>query len=380
MRLLIVKVCILAPVIACGGSDATPSWTASRDSIGFRLISGAETACTSCIRVNHVVTLGTDSAQGFLEDNGSIDYVVQDRTARYWVGQRTTIKVFASDGRFLRTVGRRGQGPLEFELAQPLWVDSVGMVHVVDPRLGRETVIGPDFARQSDRTIPVAFDAVAPLPGEGHRYVISKWATTPEQLGLPLHIISGSEILTSFGLGPQPSGTSEVTRTGSPRLVTTSPAGHIFAANISEYQIEVFTDSGLRTAGFELPNLNTEAGRPGPWALDNPPRNLVSDIAVHDAHRLWVVTRHRRPNWRDFVVERLSADGVPYLEPKDREIASVFRSRVDLLDLNRSAIAAGTWFDGWLLRFVEPGVVLGLSYDKNGAPLLNVLQLDVDLP
>ena len=352
-------------------------WTARPDSTGFRTIIGVQAACATCISLKEIAVLGTDTVQGELEDRGTIQSVVRDRQGRYWAGQRTTIKIFAADGRFLRSVGRSGQGPMEFAFAQPVHSDSTGNVHVFDPRLGRETVIGPDFSHRSDRTMPVAFDGVAMVPGAGHRYVIAKWGTGGRGKALPLHLMSGSETLMSFGLRSQ-SREIETVRGISGRVVGVGPTTLVFSSQTDSYEIEAWTLEGQRVAGFRLPNLNSEpVGRGGLVTAANPPRNSVSDLTAYDSRHVWVITRHRRPDWRDFTVQRNSPGLGVYLEPKDGMITSLFRSRIDLLDLNTSSVVASRWEDGILLRFIEPRLALKLDYSDAGTPILRVLEANV---
>lgn len=351
-------------------------WTTTRDSTGFRPIRGVQAACTTCISLKEIAALGRDTLQGELEDRGTIQSVVRDRQGRYWAGQRATIKVFSADGRYLRSVGRSGQGPMEFAFAQPVHADATG-IHVVDPRLGRETVIGNDFSHRSDRTLPVAFDGVAQVPGAGHRYVIAKWATGGRGKALPLHLMSGSETLASFGLRAQ-SPEVETVRGISGRVINVGPTSHVFSSQTDSYEIEAWTLEGDRVVGFRLATLNTEpVGRGGLITADNPFRNSVRDIAAFDSRYLWVITWHRRSNWRDFMVERSSRDLGTYLEPKDGILSPVFRSRIDLLDLNTSSVVASTWQDGMLLRFIEPRLVLKLDYNDAGAPILRVFEANV---
>jgi hypothetical protein len=266
---------------------------------------------------------------------------------------------------------------MEFAFAQPVHADANGSVHVVDPRLGRETVIGPDFSHRSDRTMPVAFDGVAMVPGTGHRYVIAKWATGGGGRALPLHLMSGSETLMSFGLRSQ-SRDVETVRGISGRVISVGPTGHVFSSQTDSYEIEVWTLEGDRIAGFRLPNLNSvPVGRGGLVTADNPPRNSVSDVTAYDSRHVWVVTWHRRPDWRAFTVQRSRPDLGVYLEPKDGMTASLFRSRIDLLDLNTSSIVASRWEDGMVLRFIEPRLVLKLDYSDAGTPILRVLEANV---
>jgi hypothetical protein len=266
---------------------------------------------------------------------------------------------------------------MEFAFAQPVHSDSTGSVHVFDPRLGRETVIGPDFKHRSDRTMPVMFDGIAAVPGDAHRYVIAKWATQSGGKVLPLHVVSDSAIECSFGLRPQ-SGEIETVRGLSGRVINVGPSKHVFSSQTDSYEIEAWTLEGNRAAGFRLPNLNTApSGRGGLVTAENPLRNTVSDVAAYDSRYLWVITWHRRPNWRDFMVERSSRDLGTYLEPKDGILAAAYRSRIDLLDLNTSSVVASTWQEGMLLRFIEPRLVLKLDHNDAGAPILRVFEATV---
>lgn len=367
-------VATLALASACGPSSSASAWREHPDSVGYRVIEGAASACMDCIELGPMVTLGDGPGEGFLEDRGTLEYVVRDREGRYWVGQRGSIKVFAPDGRYLRAVGRRGQGPLEFEFAQPHHVDSSGMVHVLDVRLGRETIVRPDFTREADRRIPVGFDDVAVLPGEEERYVIAKWIPTPERLGFPLHVVAGDDVIRSFGLTPR-ADTTAVTPVGSLRVVSVTPDGYVLSSMVDEYVVEAWKADGARIAGFELPGLNPTAIRPGVFAWDNPPPNHVGAVAPHDDPFVIVVTRHRRPEWKDLVVERVSSSGIPYLSSADGNVPTLYRSRIDMVNLNTATIVASSWYDGWLMRFIERDVILRLAYSDEGAPLLQVLKL-----
>jgi hypothetical protein len=42
-------------------------WTVTRDSTGFRMITGVQTACSTCSSLKEIAVLGTDTVQGELE-------------------------------------------------------------------------------------------------------------------------------------------------------------------------------------------------------------------------------------------------------------------------------------------------------------------------
>jgi hypothetical protein len=225
--------------------------------------------------------------------------------------------------------------------------------------------------------MPVMFDGIAVVPGEAHQYVISKWATGSGGKALPLHLVSGTQIQRSFGLRSQ-SREVETVRGISGRVINVGPTRHVFSSQTDSYEIEAWTLDGNRVAGFRLPNLNsTPVGRGGLVTANNPLRNSVSDLTAYDSRHVWVITWHLRPNWRDFMVERTSRDLGTYLEPKDGILSPAYRSRIDLLDLNTSSVVASTWQDGVLLRFIEPRLVLKLDHNEAGAPILRVLEANV---
>lgn len=365
---------------ACEGPSKGSAWRERPDSVGYRTITGVESACATCIELSPMATLGTEKGDGFLEDRGpSLGRVVRDRQGRYWVAQRGAVKVYAPNGDFVATVGRPGQGPLEFEFAEPIQVDASGMVHVIDVRLGRETIVRPDFTRHSDHKIEGQFSEIAAFPGDGNRYVIAKWIATPERLGLPLHVVSGMDVLRSFGLTPR-ADTSAVTQAKSPRRIAVTADGYVLSSMVDEYLVEAWTKDGTRIAGFELPGLNASVVRPGVWAMDNPPPNFVGDIAPYDDRHVVVITRHRRTNWKDLVVEKVTGDGTPYLDASDGHIPSIYRSRIDVLDLNTALIVASTWHDGYLLRMIERDVIARLDYNSDGAPVVAVLKMTLRVP
>jgi hypothetical protein len=246
------------------------------------------------------------------------------------------------------------------------------MIRLLDPRLGRETVVRADFSFFSDGPMPVGFGDVARLPGNGSRYVLAKWIATPERVGFPLHIVSGLDIERSFGVSPSVD-TSVMTPSDAERVLAVTADGYVWSATLDRYIIEAWDTTGRRIVGFELPRLNEGTVRPGAWSWENPPPNHLGAVAPFDDRFLLVITRHRKANWKDLVIERVSPDGVPYLSAKDGQVPSLYRSRLDLLDLDRATVVASTWYDGWLMRFVAPQSVVQLTYSKDGWPVLRVL-------
>jgi hypothetical protein len=152
-------------LVACGGGDppADPPYSV-RDSAGITVVEnnwGTMWAPEGAWLVDSepVLTLGTldgpeetqfyDVAEARLRDDGAV--VVLD-------GGNARVLAFGSDGRFLWSQGRDGEGPGEYQRAQNLLVLPGDSVLVYDSGARRVTVLGPEGGMARDYT---------PVPPEG---------------------------------------------------------------------------------------------------------------------------------------------------------------------------------------------------------------------
>lgn len=77
--------------------------------------------------------------------NGPIDLDVDVEGRLYVLDSRNhRIQVFDRDGKYVKTIGRRGQGPGEFNLPSSISFDPAGNLYVVESGPGRVQVIAPD--------------------------------------------------------------------------------------------------------------------------------------------------------------------------------------------------------------------------------------------
>src|SRR5690606_3603555 len=86
-------------------------WTEVADSASTRRLVESPALCTDCVRLDEVVAIGNAEGPGILVSN-TLGF--RDRAGNYWIGQDGPIRVFDPGGRFVRDVGRRGEGPMEF--------------------------------------------------------------------------------------------------------------------------------------------------------------------------------------------------------------------------------------------------------------------------
>ena len=373
-RLTLARVRVLSPLLGtlvglfgCDQPDPTPTlrnWTETQDSTGFQTIVAGPLTCEDCLRFEQPVVLGDTIGEGFLEYTEAF---VRDSVGNYWLGQLSAgPKVFDANGSFLQEVGRRGEGPLEFQYSLPIHTDSAGRVHIFDLGNGRETTVDSDFQWFADRRIPAGISQAVPLAAAG-RYAVHMLARTGGQIGLPLHIVNGLEILHSFG-GSIDGDSEPVTDVNSRRVLASDGLGHIFSANFYAYTIEAWTEEGRRISGFRGPTLNETAPRPGAYTYDNPLPNQIRDIRVDQAGRLWVLGSHRKPDWEDLVIEITRPDGTVGITPRDGSWSSIMMSRIDVIDMNSLSIIASTVDQGMFFKFLGGGSVIEYRPTRDGAP------------
>lgn len=362
--LLIVPVLVASSACEQQQAQATP-WDSPSDSAKTEMVTDSDSICGDCIALQELAVLGDVDGPGYIEWTQD---VVRDSLGRYWVGQKEWIKVYDASGEYLRQVGREGEGPLEFAYAKPFHADADGNVRVFDPGNRRESLVGPDFTLRSERRLPGWIYHAAPLE-DGRRAAATMWLTTPEAIGLPVHIIDGPDVVASFGLFGDDLAEPQ-TRFSTERVLTTTPDGHILVAKLYDYWIEAWTERGDRITAWSGPRLNESAVLDGALSLeDNPLPSRIQGIHVDEADRLWVLTSRPREGWRDGLVEEIGADGDRRLVlAPGKDMSSLLRTRLEVIDMGSGEILARSDFDQLLEGFIGGGLIREITNQGGMAP------------
>ena len=354
----------------CGTPDAPRDLTTLPDSTATVDILESSATCTSCINVEHVVALGDTTGPGYI--NWSM-YATVDDAGNYWVGQQQegVVKVWDAEGRFLRQLGRRGDGPMEFQRPAPVRTDGEGRVHVFDLDNGRETVVNPDFSFHSDRSLHPGHLAV-PL-GEDGRYLVNMGRTRPGSVATPLHIVDGLDILHSFDrmAGLDAPGFAH-------RVLAVDRQKRIYSAHRDYYLIQIWSESGRRILGLRGPRLNEREPSRERWSPDNPPRNHIHAMQVDDQQRLWVTSGVLKDDWRDHMEERVMPNGRTAYGPTDDDMKAIFEMRIDLIDLASGSLIATRRHDALFEAFVGDGLVIETVENERSYPQMVVWKLGFD--
>ena len=359
----------------CGAPDSPRDLTTLQDSTATVDILETAAACKSCITVERVVALGdtTDTAgPGYINWSR---YATVDDSGNYWVGQQQegVVKVWDAEGRFLRQIGRRGDGPMEFQRPAPVRTDSEGRVHVFDLDIGRETVVNADFSYHSDRSIYPGYAHLAVPLGEDGRYLLNMGTPRAGLVGIPLHIVDVSGVIHSFDrmAGLDAPGSS-------PRVLAVDRQKRIYSAHPYYYLIQIWTESGRRILGLRGPTLNEREPSRERLSPDNPPRNRMYAMQVDDRQRLWVVSSARKDDWQDHMEYRVMPSGRIAYGPIDDDMKTIFEMRIDLIDLATGSLIATRRHDALFEAFVGDGLVIETVENERAYPRMLVWRLGFD--
>lgn len=138
---------------------------------------------------------------------GVITDVEVDEYGRFWVfeGQAQELRVFDADGRFVRTVGREGEGPGEFQRVIGMAWGPDGHLWLADPSNNRLSVV--DTAGSSVTSHPtIGGVIVQPWPGgfdrSGHFYTYGIDTSAEEAFGALVMVRHGPDLQPIDSIAP----------------------------------------------------------------------------------------------------------------------------------------------------------------------------------
>lgn len=162
---------LLGLLAACSGSrEAGKGWAGTLDTLpsGRVVVTNPEGEAwdsTTRWRVVEEVRIGAEEGNG-PEVFGGLGAMMTDLGGRIWVleQQEQVLKVFEADGRFVRTVGRKGRGPGELANVAGLGLLPDGRVLVVDPQNARISLFDTAGTFLSSQPVSARYQ-VYPWPG-----------------------------------------------------------------------------------------------------------------------------------------------------------------------------------------------------------------------
>ena len=259
--------------------------------------------------------------------------------------------ILAPDGTVSGHVGRRGEGPGEYEFIAYVF-NVAGRAHVMDGIRRRLTVLDDDFEALATIQLPGPMTGFSLANWGDSAYVAPMTLYTPDRIGYALHLFDKSgQALRSFD---EPPGGWVQGQNGDKfnRKVVAARDGSLYAVHRSKYQI----DSWDPNTGRRLWTLRREAD----WFPDHdevgwqpldpqkPRLPIIVGFEQDSAGYLWVVMGVATDRWAEGLVknpEGPDSEMGEYTFPDD--VALILDVVVEVIDPVNGRVVAAARFDEW---------------------------------
>ena len=305
-------------------------------------------ACATCsLDISAVVELGDREGPGIVAQLNApyaLARVVRSDDGDYYVpgylGDGRLLR-FSSDGVFQEAIGRRGEGPGEYDL--PVLVggsaDDLTILDVLSPRL--TTIRGGEVATWR---LPFRFDGLDVFPDGRHVY--NALSSEPDRIGHPLHVYDPASRRITSSLGDEgfraarmDPGITEVRR-----RVAVAADGNIWAARSNRYRIDKWSPDGDHIARIER-----DATWFRPWekwlGVDYEVRPLPAIVGLRDwgDGLLMVVMRVADADWQPLTPTLEPVPGHAMIEPTQED--ELYDTVIEVLDTRSGTVLARTRVD-----------------------------------
>jgi len=328
--------------------------------------------CGACgVSVQRAMTLAHDdwSLAGFVSIAGRAGGQL------YVAPLGSTIYVFSESGKFLRTIGRSGQGPGEFVAIRTI-ESTAGDSLLVFDELRRFSLFSPSFSHIRTHVIPYA--ATSAINYRDGSLVIAAMGRLRSDAGFPLHVRrpDGTAIL-SFGVR------DPIVDPARPamgrRYVALALDEDLWSAMADTYHLEKWDRSGkllatlIREApwfpppGPNVPKQKGQDGETRPHKLTEAPQAAVTGIQVAEDGHLWVLAAVASVDWRsrNLVV----GEGVSYTPAK---LDDMYDSVLEEIDPLSGKILSSVRISQYIADFVGRGTLASLRDLPSGERVIDV--------
>lgn len=329
------------------------------------------------MRLDHVTRLVDPSARCGL--GGRVGIVARRDDGRvYTIDSYTDSRIAEYDGggQCVRTIGRQGGGPGEYESIEALEMDGRGRLHVFDLRNGH-IILSREFEVVERRPVPVPFGANAAIRLNDTITILVFPMGTPDRIGRPIHVVNAEgERLRSLGhdsVTVRPDTPME-TRLRRPARLDDR---RFWVAHNNRYRLVLWDVDGRihQVVDRDIPEF-TPWETPRGVNASEPPLPAIQALRVDADGNLRVLIRVADERWRSAVAEREGVLG-PGFVVSDRD--RYWDTMVEVLDGSGGRIASQT-FDPHVLGFADADHVVSYNETESGEPYADIWRISIVLP
>lgn len=337
--------------------------------------------CVGCrIDLRKVVTLGDKTGRGAL--HGDPYSVAQDSRGRIIVAvpdgpPEERLYVFDRNGKLLKRVGPRGEGPGELLSVRVIAIAPGDTLHVYDDVLGRHSVFDQDYRYIRSTVSPRGLSSAVFFP-DGTS-IIAASVNDPGRIGLLYHRFhKNGNYLNSFGDSNQvlsPSRPSlEVRRMGF------SHGGGFWSGSwLYKYRLEMWSLSGKLLRVLEPQSTwfppNTQILGPTPT---RPPQPMLYGVWEDPYGLVWTsgVTAGKR--YKQALGPKKMIEGAEVYPVQDPEL--VWDGIIEVFDPAKGVLLASLAVDAPFHFVLGPGRLAGVRWDEDGILSLEVVDVVLRRP
>lgn len=338
---------------------------------------GAAPSAAHQISWTRIATLGDTAGNGTIAAFPIA--VVRDSRGRYIVSvgfdpTDPMPRLYDSAGRFIRLLGRRGDGPGEYR--QPaVWAGTAESVIVTDQQSGRVTVLDSDFSVVRSFAADGPRSAVRLSSGDFIFNTPYHLVGTPEWTPLMRADAAGA---TLSAFGADSGGCVPACGLLGVRILTADAHDGIWSAwQAKQLVIEHFDSHGKRIRRFEpaaawFPRMDSL-----PRGSEGPPFPIISGLSVDSLGRLWILASVADPHWEAGLGTPVRGEGGHSFQ----SVADVVRYRdgiIEVRDTTSGALIARRRLpDSPILVPIAPGLIGRPRHDADGWTFIDVWQMQV---
>lgn len=328
--------------------------------------------CDRCeLQLTEIVRLGNLDGEGIVESD--FERVTWGEDFGYFMFHlgTSTVKQFDHGGRFVRLIGRRGEGPGEFSESVIDVKGIDGQIVVTDSRKNAFVVFDSAGGFVEDRRY--AFESGPMVPVGDGRGVVVSMDRRPDLAGYPLHLVDLATGVALLHFGSRRA--NEWSMADGLRIAgsAVSRRGTVWwgsenGARVEEWSVD---NELLRIVDGDLPWLPAVV----PDAVPNgPPTPSLKSLALDSNDHLWIVNWVADPEWRD--VRRVGPGAVLQADAHD-----FYDARLDIFDLGEKRHVGSYSWDALSPKLLNHGgepAVSVMEYDDEMLPQVVVYRVGWD--